>query len=201
MPKIRSRHDNPLNDHGDDMQGLTIHKALLASRSGLFRDTLDSVRSGARDSGLTVEGDDVDVMDLYVQFLYTGRLPIRSPTVAATDEYVTLCKLYTLATKLRDLIAKNAALDTIYNIVKEDGEALPSSDHVGMIYSGTPGPRCGRRMLVDLYMQKASGQEMIGHVFPAEFMNELATSMAVHRAIPTGIPWVIGRTAEAYHDE
>jgi hypothetical protein len=57
---------------------------------------------------------------------------------------------------------------------------LPSIEHVAIVYDRTPGPCGARRMLVDLYTQKASGQEMIGHTFPVAFMIELATSMAVH---------------------
>jgi hypothetical protein len=138
-------------------------------------------------------------MDLYVQFLYMGRLPIRDPT-KTTDEYAVLCKLYTLATKLQDPVAKNAALDTIYVMAKEDSAVLPSSEHTTMLYSGTSGPCDARRMLVDLYMQKADGQETIGHNFPEAFMVELATSVGVHRAISTGVPYVAGRTLDAYHD-
>jgi hypothetical protein len=136
------------------------------------------------------------VTDLYVQFLYTGHLPICSHT---TDEYAALCKLYTLATKLRDTVTKNAALNTIYTVAKEGD--LPSREHVAIVYGGTPGPCGARRMLVDLYTQEATGREMMGHDFPVAFMVELATSMAVHRAVPNGIPWMNGGTSEDYHDE
>jgi hypothetical protein len=78
---------------------------------------------------------------------------------------------------------------------------LPSNKHVTMVYSGTSGPCGARRMLVDLYMQRGSGQEMVGHSFLEMFMVELATSMAVHWANPTGVPYSAGRTADAYHDQ
>jgi hypothetical protein len=175
-------------------EGFTVHRALFAKRSGLFKKALEREPDCKE---LTVEGDDVVLAGLYVEFLYTGRLPIGSNN--ATDEYAALCKLYTLATKLRDTVTKNAALDTIYTMAKEGD--LPSSEHVGLVYGATLGPCGARRMLVDLYTQKATGREIMGHAFPGAFMFELATSMAVHRAVPNGIAWAHGGTSSHYHDE
>jgi hypothetical protein len=87
--KLWPRNHYPLRDLGETKQSFTIHKALFEDRSGLLA---DSVRFGEPDpTELIVEGDDIGVMNLYVQFLYAGRLPIRDST-KSTDEYAALCK-------------------------------------------------------------------------------------------------------------
>jgi hypothetical protein len=64
---------------------------------------------------------------LFVQILYTGRLPSRS--ASSQKEYTTLCKLYALSTALRDATTKEIAITAILARAKE-GNDIPSSEHV-----------------------------------------------------------------------
>ncbi|KAF2241959.1 hypothetical protein BU26DRAFT_389162, partial [Trematosphaeria pertusa] len=158
---------------GERQQNFAVHKNVICARSGFLKDAT------AKET-LQLPDQDPRAFNLYMQLLYTDRLPCKPVDAANCDEYTLLCKLYILVKKLQDVPAKNAALDALLAKSREadpdNKPCLPSSEHLRIIYNGTSGTCGARRLMVDLYTFRATGQWMTsqGGSFPQEFMADLA---------------------------
>jgi hypothetical protein len=137
-----------------------------------------------------------DAFALYLQLLYTNRLPSKSND--AVKEYSLYVSLYNLAIELQDLVTKNVALDAILSVAKE-GSDIPTSEHIWIIYGASSDLCAARRLMVDLYTFRATRQVMEGQSFPPEFLRDLVMSMVANREPSTG--WAKGGLAEEYHEE
>jgi hypothetical protein len=141
-------------------------------------------------------GVDPSAFALYIQILYTNRLPSKPPSATTNrSEYTPLCKLYTLATALRDITTKNIA---ILAKAKENFD-IPTSEHVSIIYLATSGACAARKMMVDFYTFKAT-ERMLQGAFPPEFMSDLAMSLVSKREVPT-MGWGESGMREEHRDE
>ncbi|KAF2827591.1 hypothetical protein CC86DRAFT_213586 [Ophiobolus disseminans] len=99
---------------------------------------------------------DPQVFALYIQSLYTSRIPSIPTTTPSATEHTLLCKLYVLTYILQDTVAQDAACDAILAKASELGDdSLPSREHIKIIYNSTPSSCAVRRLLVDLYIAHA----------------------------------------------
>lgn len=142
---------------------------------------------------------------LYVQLLYTGRLPSNGrmltnfwtgelTNIPSNDEYAALIKLFLIP--LEDRIAQKIALEAILAKAKEDG-VIPSPKHVSMVYEGTDEPCGARKMMVDLYASSATEEMLRDEGFPDGFMQDLAIEFAARR----GKAGAVMGDVEYYMDE
>lgn len=190
-------------DRHGRVQTYGIHADLICARSALFAASFDGSQD-VRVIGLPPF--DHRTYNLYFQLVYTGRLPSKpdDPANAEEDEFTLLCELYSLAYIIKDVGAANGALDAMFAKAFESA-TLPSCEQVAIIYKNTEGPCGGRRMVVNLYVNGATGEWMEtqaegdqGQGFPREFLGELAMSLVTMRAVPG--QFMGGRTAQEYYD-
>eukprot|EP00904_Undaria_pinnatifida_P009351 jgi/Undpi1/5546/HiC_scaffold_2.g00823.m1 len=77
---------------GEGMAGVTVHRCILAARSGFFRALLEGTMGDAGNSELTLKFEPVACMDALVEFLrflYTGRAGAMDPLTALDVLYLT----------------------------------------------------------------------------------------------------------------
>ena len=124
--------------------------------------------------------------------MYTGRLPSKPDDAANTDkdESTLFCERYSLGYITKDVGAANCALDTLFAKAMESAK-LPSCEQVSIIYRNTEGPCGGRRIMIDLYANGATGEWMEkqaegdqGQGFPQEFLGELVMGLVKMRSLP-----------------
>jgi hypothetical protein len=126
---------------------------------------------------------DPEVFALYVQLLYTGHIPSKLAVYSSREEHSLLSKLYVLTCKFQDIAGQNATLGAMYaksqELFVKTVVALPRSEAVAIIYSGTTGPCAARRLIVDLYISMGGGvlMQQPKDELPLEFMGELALSL------------------------
>ncbi|KAI4627405.1 uncharacterized protein J4E87_003968 [Alternaria ethzedia] len=214
VPDIRVVEDQAINfgcdlltiHVGQDERARTfsIHSDLLTARSTYFKDFFSN---DADQKSFDLPEINPRAFALYFQLIYTGRIPSKrnDASDAEHDEYALLCKLYTIAHLVKDAKAKDSALDAILVKATESAE-IPSSEHVWIVYAGTEGPCKARKMMVDFYTYKATGEWMRaqgedahGRGFPPEFWSELAISLVDKRSLPDRR--MAGMDANEYHGQ
>ncbi|KAI4697771.1 uncharacterized protein J4E84_000904 [Alternaria hordeiaustralica] len=180
----------------------SIHSDLLTARSTYFK---DFITNEPEQKTFDLPEINPRAFALYFQLIYTGRIPSKpnDASDAEHDEYALLCKLYTIAHLVKDANAKDSALDAVFVKATESAE-IPSSEHVWIVYAGTEGPCKARKMMVDFYTYKATGEWMRaqgedadGRGFPPEFWSELAMSLVDKRSLPDRR--MAGMDANEYH--
>lgn len=162
------------------MQSFTVHQALICARSNLLRDAMNGNSKEAQEKTVHLPEDDPAVFALYEQLLYSGCLPSDTGNGSLDDmltEYASLCSLYVLGKKLQDEDAKRVAIEALLDMsrtITPNGQRVhPILQHVEIIYYGTNGPCGARRLLVDIYMYRAS-EDWLEKRFPPQFVFDLA---------------------------
>ena len=169
---------------------------------------MDGKWKEAEDKAVNLPDDDPIVFELYVQLLYTGRLPCKSESETPADseqEYVVLSKLYVLAEKIQDIDARRVAMDSLLSLSRDTRETrgeymVPGLEAVSTIYSGTLEPCAARRLFVDLYTCKPGGDWFDkSQPYPTEFLAELVAALLENRAPHEN--WALEATPSMYHDK
>ena len=188
---------------GDKHQTFVVHENLLCARSKELKSRLGetTVENGLRT--ISLKNLDSEAFALYVQFLYSGRIPSKPAICPSPDEHTLLTKLYILACSLQDVHGQNAALDAIHaksqELAFEPASALPRGEGVGVIYHCTNGACGARRLMVDMFLSKGSGVLMRPSKddYPPEFMVELALSLM--GSLPSKRGYMV-KPKEQYHE-
>lgn len=186
-----------------------VHKAVIANRAPKLLGTLES---GAQ-STIALPDVEPQVFSLYLQYLYTRRLPSKpnnaQPTVAEhTAEITLLCRLFVLSKSVGDDQAAKDATNAIYAEAHEVPPnnlhvMLPSSVGVDMIYKVTDRPCGTRRLLVDLYIWKAASKWVKDHLgedpaYPPEFLSDLAVALLEQREDRSKVARMEKKVSEYY---
>ena len=126
------------------------------------------------------------IFHLYVQWLYTRRIPSGDSTSnskTSGKEFRKLVDAYILGDQFQDTGFKNAVVNTfLYAVNMQDEEGTqfyPSCDCIKRLYEGTPGP-CGfRRLLVDTFIRSGSYEwlEAPNSCDPPEFLQDLEVAL------------------------
>ncbi|KAF2660666.1 hypothetical protein K491DRAFT_726317 [Lophiostoma macrostomum CBS 122681] len=191
----------------------TVHESLLSTRTHL-KVSDDGANNNKPDENreIALPTEDPDAFALYLQLLYTHRIPSKLSFKDYIDyiakEYVSLAKLYILSQNLGDVKAKNAAVEAMLECWKE-ASIMPLSNHlppgeaIHIIYNGT-GKGCkARQLMVDLYAFAIGSH---GHLlkdqdrYPEEFFYDLAVGALDHRHAHSPNP-MVSRSATVYHEE
>ncbi|KAF3049978.1 hypothetical protein E8E11_006562 [Didymella keratinophila] len=128
--------------------------------------------------------------------LATGKLPVQhvisADKITATDEYISLSKLYVLAKKLMDQITKGLALTAISARAKDHVEAafhktyqFPALDCIQVIYKGTVKGNPARCLLAQLYTDFGDSTFLTAKadIVPKDFLYDLSLSMLGSRPL------------------
>jgi hypothetical protein len=161
----------------------TIHENLIASCSTYIK---TFIAEHPDTKTINLLSDDPNAFHLYTQVLYSYSIPslsLISENAPNHEEYCLLAKLYVLSVTMQDRVTKNAAIDAMFAKAQGGTDLLSSSEHVWILYKGTNGPCCARKMLVDFYAAKATTGRIQGQEFPMEFMNDLAMSFVAGRSV------------------
>ncbi|KAF2679137.1 hypothetical protein K458DRAFT_258564, partial [Lentithecium fluviatile CBS 122367] len=141
----------------------TVHKTLLTSQSKYFKNVFKEEwkLEDHRTAGLPDPDEDPEIFELYLQVLYTGKVPVREHIKAlcrsaATAEWTKIVRLYVLCEMVFDVTAKNAVVSAAFDAattLREHGKrVLPSSSHIRIVYKNTAGRNIMRKFLVDFYV-------------------------------------------------
>lgn len=153
------------------------------------------------------EDQDPEVFQLYLNWLYRERLPVRndSPGHDGNAEYIQLAKAYVLGDFLQDRKFKNAVIDSMISkastLASDGARWYPVGEVLGIIYSENTMESCGaRRLLIDFYTQTGHGNWL--HEWteqenaPKAFLYDLAISLLDKRTFPG----LTGFDPAQYHD-
>lgn len=144
---------------------------------------------------LALPGVKPEVFNLYLHHLYTEQVPskpdVSNPSVQDVAMEITLlCRFFALAGIMRDELAVKDAISAIYTTCHEQPPEspplLPSSTDVAIIYDATYGACGAMRLMVDLYVWKATREWVEDSVssglgFPAEFLADLTIALLDQR--------------------
>lgn len=129
-------------------------------------------------------GETVALFKLYIQYIYTGRLPflVKNGSADRTSGNSKLVDLYLLAQQVED----SEAMDTVVSsllarylkaFIDDDGQEysglLPCFVSVEKAYSNTPTSSSLRRLMVDMYVLGARGSTLLGDM-PFQFVLDVA---------------------------
>ena len=152
-----------------------VHENLLRYYSPFFEAALSTSWREGTDGRIKLPDDEPDLLDAYIQFLYSGELLISSISTAASvkcnDEevvYFVLAQLYALGEKLMDTRFKNEVIgrifDHAYHTLKysSSDKRRPTASVVDMIYKSTTAGSPARTLMVDIYFWKGEGDWVLG---------------------------------------
>ncbi|PPJ54692.1 hypothetical protein CBER1_06016 [Cercospora berteroae] len=123
-----------------------VHKKLLMTRSAYFKKALQY--AGSAFSRLKVANVEIATFDLYVQYIYTGRLPYKT----IDESFGTMVDLYLAAGRLEDFDTMNAAIDAMLVFHTAEETFVPNSSIIQKVYKATePGSEI-RRLFVDMHL-------------------------------------------------
>ncbi|OCL08415.1 hypothetical protein AOQ84DRAFT_40631 [Glonium stellatum] len=172
-----------------------VHEDLICSSSEFFRNAINGGWRKSDDRVIQLANDPPDAFGLYIQWLYTKRIPsgdFENTKSLIEQEYAQLGVAYVLGEKLQDLAFKNAIIDALIevtDILMVSGKpCFPRPDTVRYIYEGTPGP-CGvRRLLVDFFMYHGDREWAISLRlnYPKAFLQDLAMSLFLRQTDSCG---------------
>ena len=156
---------------GGDARSFWIYKDLICFRSPFFENALSHNWKESEDNVIRLPEDEPEIFDLYVQVLFTGKIPVGEvmsidesekdeansedeAVKQASLEYIRLGKLYVFAEKLQDVTTKNLTVTAFVEALslrRLGMRHFPNSDVITLIYNGTPKPCPIRELLVDIY--------------------------------------------------
>lgn len=145
-----------------------VHKKLLTTRSAYFKKVL--LDAGSASNTLKVANVTIAEFDLYVQYIYTGRLPYKTIDKGLGD----MVDLYLAAEKLEDFGTMNATIDAVL-VFHAAEDVVPASLTIQKVYKATePGSNI-RRLIVDMHLWSEDSY-LIGEQYddPRDFLRDLS---------------------------
>ncbi|KAF2130050.1 hypothetical protein P153DRAFT_431113 [Dothidotthia symphoricarpi CBS 119687] len=178
-----------------NQKDFVVHESFLTARSEFFRRAMNGSWEEAESRVVKLPQDEPEIFALYLNHVYTGRLPSISKTeeelsalaigefrTITTAEYDEMVGLFILADKFQDVASKNAAITSIFEIslhIRSDGKfKIPSPAQVRIMYRHTSEGANIRRLVVDLWSSMSPE-----HIFeyasrlPQDFLRDLAVAL------------------------
>lgn len=179
-----------------------VHKGLLMSTSSLFAKGLSGNFIESHTGVFRMPEEDAATFSLFVQWLYFGKLFVKTTTELATndqdEEWLHLPRLYTLGERLDAPKFKDAVVSAIIEKVNET-EVMPVN-WADYVYGNTVSA-CGlRRLLVDFHVHAHRGNLLQKNASPdvkepsVDFLQD-----AISRMVEIGsemfkdvdMPWIV----------
>jgi hypothetical protein len=160
----------------------SVHQGLIAPRSEFFERAFNGNWKETESRLVNLPEDNARIFSLYVQLLYTGKIPTRDDD----REFVTLCELYVLCEKLQDIDAKNETLQAMLAEIRGTHNWDESDLAVFTIYDGTPENSPARSLLLDLFVERGNHKIVRRLIFEdychEEFLRHLAVQLFKRRS-------------------
>ena len=156
-----------------------------------FKTAFAKPSNEGQDLNITLEEDDPKTVDLYLHFVYTGKIPTKimandKPTEAPgnAQEYKELARLYCFGEKYQDVQLKNAVVSAMIakaQVADPKGiRTYPGIQPVDMVYKGTSAGSLARKLLVDMHIESGREEWIEGGLHNKDFLVDLG--MGLYRA-------------------
>lgn len=151
-----------------------VHKGILIRRSAFFRAALTGTFKEATEGTVTLQEDSPKVFEVFVSWLYTGKLENTVDEIPTPCSFKRLAELYIFADRYDVPILRNDAIDAL---VKHSQENLQISTSIfRMVYDATPPKDPLRRLLVDIMTLDTDIHESVvayRESYPAEMLLDM----------------------------
>ncbi|KAK5122008.1 hypothetical protein LTR16_004194 [Cryomyces antarcticus] len=136
---------------GQPAKIFAIHKGLLCHYSTYFQSAFNGNWVEADDTARRVEGEDVEVFQIFHDWLYNRRLFDPDEAVPGNLSLTgfVLCRVFLFADRRGVTALKNATINALYLYYAEDRPPYPD-EAVRYVYENTTESSALRRVLVDL---------------------------------------------------
>ncbi|KAK5716560.1 hypothetical protein LTR15_009451 [Elasticomyces elasticus] len=168
---------------------VTVHEELLRSRAAFFDAALNKCWAEGRSGQVMMPEDNPDIIKLYVQYLYTGKIYLERTTTSAklknSDNlpgYIVLAEAYVFGERIQDSTFKNSVVSAVparATEVLDNTYWYPITNAVDIIYKGTMAGSLARRLMVELHVLRG-GANFISEdheMNNKEFLADLARTM------------------------
>ena len=187
-------------------QKLAVHEELLRTTSPFFVASLKKEWIEGKERIIPLPDDEMDIVELYVQWLYRNKIYTRKPKehlAKESDEYDTLIEAFIFGEKMEDDCFKDTIIDAIIACsVTEDvtGKCRnPIGPRVDRAYDGTPPGSSLRRLLLDIHLQRGH-EGWVNETQNAEFLRALTKALYNIRPQQTASAPLNGRGSSCiYH--
>lgn len=194
---------------GDDAVELHVHEKLLRAHSTFFDAALSHSWIEAQQRRIALPEDKVATLEVYVQYLYTGNIFIKSGKSELKlehdsnhPEYFVLADLYVLGEKVGNVRFRNAVINAFISRMQEAQHVTESGKHhccpiatvVDTVYQGTRPNSPARRLMVDVHL-KHGGEHWIvqdAQKHNKEFLMDLTRALLRDRKLGPGA-WKLSR--------
>lgn len=113
---------------GPGQQKFYVHLAHLQCTSPFFKAAFEKQWKEGQDSSIVLPEDGAELVELYLSFVYTGKLVSRRANESETGfgglhdaEYETLSSMYCFGEKYQDAKLRNTIIDAMWVKFSEDG--------------------------------------------------------------------------------
>lgn len=136
-----------------------VHESLICESSDLFQTARKPEWSEANSGVVDLSDEIPDIFEVYLHWLYFKTLStVQNQRPSSNTEYMELAQCYILGEKLLDVKFKNAVIDAMIDVLRnqpEDDLFIPGPLTVEIIYKGTTEDSLARTLLVDMWAAKA----------------------------------------------
>lgn len=146
---------------GEPPQDFFVHSELLRRSSAFFDAALKQEWHEGKQRTVQLPEQDPETFNLYVQWLYSGRILSKVDGAHGSVNYLLVTKLYALGEVLLDNVFQDRIIDVLVTCVREKGKdgttRWPAQEHVNTIYRGTTKGSAGRRLMVNMHVLQGRG--------------------------------------------
>lgn len=177
---------------GESTERHIVHEQVLCAHSPFFTVALKKEWRDGRERTTPLPDDKADVVALYVQWAYRGKIfspqpPSEPPSTGRELDLLVDC--YIFGAKVQDDNFKDAVLDALLAFIntkdEEGSQWFPTGHSVQRAYEKTPQGSPLRKLLVDMHNQSRRSN-WIKEDNSMEFLTDLAREMFDTRSRPSG---------------
>ncbi|PVH96596.1 hypothetical protein DM02DRAFT_484747, partial [Periconia macrospinosa] len=184
-----------------EQQTFLVHEEILCNCSEFFRRAMNGDWAESSDRVVKLPEDEADTFELYLNLVYTGNIPIKKDTPTPRDNDASddedgfdplhiLVRIYILAEKLQDVLAKNQLVRSLLALLVETDRNGYYYRFVAytifIIYDETPKNSGLRRIAIHSYTDPMweGFLEYHKNKWPREFLFDLALAFMNNRDGP-----------------
>ncbi|KAK3079201.1 hypothetical protein LTS18_005489 [Coniosporium uncinatum] len=189
---------------GKDETPFIVQKSTLCASSDFFAAALKPEWKEAKERTIRLPEQSVETFEIYLQWLNSGNIATQQDEKAKHyKEYLQLIHAYALGDTLQDTAFVDALTDCfIAKAVKTS--VCPGLETIGSLYKHTPDKSPARKLMVDMYVWKASGNGLWFYAGKRElankdFLYDCLEAMSAKRKAPTEVAPYLTTEVSQYH--
>ena len=156
--------------------------------SPFFQAALKKQWKEGKERKFTLPEDDVQTVNTYLNFIYTGTISCKALNVDNTNDHdvhaaeaTRLAKMYVFGEKYQDVQLKNAVIEAVVAMSRVRDEKgirwLFTGPEVDILYKGTVAGSLAHRLMVEMHLAHGSGRWLEGETNNGKFAIDLAREM------------------------